>query len=185
MGEDIDSYWPLLSMKAGTCVRLRWITDYLFLITLFLCFETIYWSLEIVCCINFACYLSLQNWLEEWATIAIWDMARLNGIANKLVITMSSVGEQALLLWSLLGWGCRCLLKCVCNKHWYLCCNNYFICVTAKFSVGWTSIIISLFFSPPPFFPLFFSPPSRPFLIEGVLGSKNLICESYLKRPKT
>ena len=26
---------------------------------------------------------------------------------------------------------------------------------------------------------------SRPFLIEGVLGSKNLFCKSYLERPKT
>ena len=34
-----------------------------------------------------------------------------------------------------------------------------------------------------PFFPLF--PQSRPFLIEGVLGSKNLFSESCLERPKT
>ena len=32
---------------------------------------------------------------------------------------------------------------------------------------------------------LFFSPPSRPFLIEGVLGSKNLFSESCLKWPIT
>ena len=37
------------------------------------------------------------------------------------------------------------------------------------------------------FFSLFFhfSPPSRPFLIEGGLGSKNLFSESCLERPKT
>ena len=34
---------------------------------------------------------------------------------------------------------------------------------------------------PPPFF---FSPPLRPFLIEGVLGSKNLFSKSCLERPK-
>ena len=39
------------------------------------------------------------------------------------------------------------------------------------------------FFFPPFFFPVF--PPSRPFLIEGVLGSKNLFSESCLERPKT
>ena len=38
--------------------------------------------------------------------------------------------------------------------------------------------IFSCFFSPP-------FPPSRPFLIEGVLGSKNLFSESCLERPKT
>ena len=36
----------------------------------------------------------------------------------------------------------------------------------------------------PVFSPPFFSP-LRPFLIEGVLGSKNLFSESYLERPKT
>ena len=41
-----------------------------------------------------------------------------------------------------------------------------------------------LFFFFPRFFPFFFSP-SRPFLIEGVLGSKNLFSESCLERPKT
>ena len=39
------------------------------------------------------------------------------------------------------------------------------------------------------FFPVFFTPVffslSRPFLIEGVLGSKNLFSESCLERPKT
>ena len=52
-------------------------------------------------------------------------------------------------------------------------------------------IIISSSFSPH-FFPrFFFSPvffpvsPSQPFLIEGVLGSKNLFCESCLKWPIT
>ena len=35
------------------------------------------------------------------------------------------------------------------------------------------------------FFPLFFFPPSQPFLIEGVLGSKNLFSESWRERPKT
>ena len=34
------------------------------------------------------------------------------------------------------------------------------------------------------FFSVFFSPPSRPFLIEGVLGSKNLFSESWLERPQ-
>ena len=42
------------------------------------------------------------------------------------------------------------------------------------------TIFIRLFL----FFPPFFSP-SRPFLIEGVLGSKNLFRESCLERPKT
>ena len=42
------------------------------------------------------------------------------------------------------------------------------------------TIFISLFF----FFPFFFSP-SRPFLIEGVVGSKNLFSKSCLERPKT
>ena len=42
------------------------------------------------------------------------------------------------------------------------------------------TIFISLFL-----FFLFFSPPSRPFLIDGVLGSKNLFSESCLERPKT
>ena len=40
------------------------------------------------------------------------------------------------------------------------------------------SLVFSIFF-PPVFFP-----PSRPFLIEGVLGSKNLFSESCLERPK-
>ena len=40
------------------------------------------------------------------------------------------------------------------------------------------TIFISLFF---PFFPF---PPSRPFLIEGVVGSKNLFSESCLECPK-
>ena len=46
------------------------------------------------------------------------------------------------------------------------------------------NISISLFSS---FFSRFshFFPPSRPFLIEGVLGSKNLFSESCLERPKT
>ena len=43
-------------------------------------------------------------------------------------------------------------------------------------------IFISLFF---PFFPVFPVPPSRPFLIEGVVGSKNLFSESCLEWPKT
>ena len=40
--------------------------------------------------------------------------------------------------------------------------------------------IFSFFFPP-----VFFFSPSRPFLIEGVLGSKNLFSESCLERPKT
>ena len=40
--------------------------------------------------------------------------------------------------------------------------------------------ILSFYSSPPPVFP-----PSRPFLIEGVLGSKNLFSESCLEQPKT
>ena len=43
------------------------------------------------------------------------------------------------------------------------------------------TIFIRLFF----FFPPFLFSPSRPFLIEGVLGSKNLFSESCLERPKT
>ena len=46
------------------------------------------------------------------------------------------------------------------------------------------TIFIRIFF----FFPFFFLPffpPSRPFLIEGVLGSKNLFSESWRERPKT
>ena len=35
------------------------------------------------------------------------------------------------------------------------------------------------------FFPFFFSPPLSPFLIEGVLGSKNLFSESGSKWPIT
>ena len=35
------------------------------------------------------------------------------------------------------------------------------------------------------FFSLFFFPPARPFLIEGVLGSKNLFSESCLACPNT
>ena len=46
------------------------------------------------------------------------------------------------------------------------------------------TIIICLFSFFPRFFPVFFSP-SRPFLIEGVLGSKNLFSESWRERPKT
>ena len=40
-----------------------------------------------------------------------------------------------------------------------------------------------LFF--PVFSPPFFFSPSRPFLIEGVLGSKNLFSKSWRERPKT
>ena len=48
------------------------------------------------------------------------------------------------------------------------------------------TIFIRIFFSFfPPFFSPFFFPPSRPFLIEGVLGSKNLFSKSCLERPKT
>ena len=50
------------------------------------------------------------------------------------------------------------------------------------------TIFICLFFSlfsPFFFLPVFLFPPSRPFLIEGVLGSKNLFSESCLERPKT
>ena len=43
------------------------------------------------------------------------------------------------------------------------------------------TIFIRLIFS---FFSVFFSP-SRPFLIEGVLGSKNLFCKSCLECPTT
>ena len=55
-------------------------------------------------------------------------------------------------------------------------------------AIGWSTagndvlatIIIGRFsFFPPPIFP-----PSRPFLIEGVLGSKNLFSESCLECPK-
>ena len=48
------------------------------------------------------------------------------------------------------------------------------------FSSGFSPPLFSFFF--PPFFPF---PPSRPFLIEGVLGSKNLFSESCLGCPKT
>ena len=51
---------------------------------------------------------------------------------------------------------------------------------TAGYDVVAT-IFIRLFFFPP-VFPV---PPSRPFLIEGVLGSKNLFSKSCLERPKT
>ena len=51
------------------------------------------------------------------------------------------------------------------------------------------TIFIHIFFSffPPfffPFFSRFFFSQSRPFLIEGVLGSKNLFSESCLECPK-
>ena len=58
---------------------------------------------------------------------------------------------------------------------------------TAGNDVVATIFIRLFFFFPfffPVFFPVFFSP-SRPFLIEGVLGSKNLFSESCLERPKT
>ena len=42
-----------------------------------------------------------------------------------------------------------------------------------------------IYFFFPFFSPFFFPPPSRPFLIEGVLRSKNLFRESCLERPKT
>ena len=42
------------------------------------------------------------------------------------------------------------------------------------------TIFIRLFL----FFPRFFFPPSQPFLIERVLGSKNLFSKSCLERPK-
>ena len=45
------------------------------------------------------------------------------------------------------------------------------------------TIFIRLFFFSPRIFSRF--PLSRPFLIEGVLGSKNLFSESCLERPKT
>ena len=49
------------------------------------------------------------------------------------------------------------------------------------------TIFIRIFFPPRFFPPVYFSrfSPSRPFLIEGVLGSKNLFGESCLERPKT
>ena len=46
--------------------------------------------------------------------------------------------------------------------------------------VATINIIIFFLFS---LFPRFF-PPSFTFLIEGVLGSKNLVCESWPERPK-
>ena len=48
---------------------------------------------------------------------------------------------------------------------------------TAGNDVVATIFIIPFFFSP--------FPPSRPFLIGGVLGSKNLFSKSCLERPKT
>ena len=55
---------------------------------------------------------------------------------------------------------------------------------TAGNDVVATIFIRIFFFFFFPFFPPVFSP-SRPFLIEGVLGSKNLFSESCLERPKT
>ena len=54
---------------------------------------------------------------------------------------------------------------------WQWCSGHYFHMSFLFFPVFFT-----------PFFPF---PPSRPFLLEGVLGSKNLFCESCLERPKT
>ena len=53
---------------------------------------------------------------------------------------------------------------------------------TAGNDVVATIFIRLFFFIFPLFFPFF--PPSQPFLIEGVLGSKNLFSESCLERPK-
>ena len=47
------------------------------------------------------------------------------------------------------------------------------------------NVFIFIYFFPPIFFSRFFFSPSSPFLIEGVLGSKNLFSESGSKWPIT
>ena len=50
---------------------------------------------------------------------------------------------------------------------------------------GTTIVDYYFHYSFPLLLPFFFSSPSQPFLIEGVLGSKNLFCESGREHPKT
>ena len=89
---------------------------------------------------------------------------------------------------------CQCAVQNVCT-HIYASYAHFFSqnFMQIVLIVQYYVMALSLNFHKDPCFcwdmlkicPVFFSPPLRPFLIEGVLWSKNLFCESCLECPKT
>ena len=71
------------------------------------------------------------------------------------------------------------------NSIFFFCvCHNWHECAAFQWLTAGNDIVAPIFIRP---FLLFFPPvpPSQPFLIEGVVGSKNLFSESCIEHPKT